>query len=337
MEPSDGPPERSGPLRVHLAPRLDRRRRESLEARFGERIRLTGGSKPEGKADYEVLVTGRPTPELLDASEALTTLVVPWAGIPKPAVPLLRQRPHLCVHNLHHNAAATAELAIGLLLAVAKNVLVYDRELRANDWTNRGNLERSLQLRGRRATILGYGAIGRRIAAACRSLGMTVTGVSRLGPSGHPDAPDPVLPAADLNRALDGTDVLFVCCPATPETEGVIGAPQLARLPEDAVLVNVARGSVVDEGDLYDALRRRRLFGAGLDVWYRYPTCTAEEGRTPPSRFDFHELPNVVMSPHRAGHVRETEEERSRALAETLQAILDGREPPHRVDVEAGY
>jgi phosphoglycerate dehydrogenase-like enzyme len=308
-------------------------------------VHLTGGTDPPDPADYRVLVTGRPTPELLDASDALHTLIIPWAGVPKPTTPLLKARPRLRVHNLHHNADATAELAIGLMLAVAKNVPRFDRELRGNDWTSRGKLERSLQLRGRRGVVLGYGAIGRRVAEVCLAMGMSVTGVSRSGaaraPAGNAGnvggAAVRVVPVTELDRLLPEADVLLVCCPATPETEGLLDAARLERLPRDAVLVNVARGTVVDEAALFEALRKRRLFGAGLDVWYRYPTSSAAEKNTPPSRFDFHTLSNVVMSPHRGGHVRETEAHRMAALAGALGAIARGEEPPHRVDVEAGY
>jgi phosphoglycerate dehydrogenase-like enzyme len=324
---------------VHISPSLGRAEREVLEGHLGDAVQLTGGTDPPDPADYRVLVTGRPTPELLDASDALHTLIIPWAGVPKPTTPLLKARPHLRVHNLHHNADATAELAVSLMLAVAKNVLRLDRELRGNDWTSRARMDRSLQLRGRRAMVLGYGAIGRRVAEVCHALGMSVTGVSRRGlPAGRrPSGPVRVVPVTELDRHLPDADVLLLCCPATPETEGLLDAARLDLLPRDAVLVNVARGSVVDEGALFEALRGRRLFGAGLDVWYRYPTSSAAEKNTPPSRFDFQALSNVVMSPHRGGHVRETEAHRMAALAEALGAIARGEEPPHRVDVDAGY
>lgn len=338
--------DRSEPLRVHVSPSLAKRGEELLRKRLGENVSITVGRNAPDPPDFEILVSGRPTPELLDASRELHTLIVPWAGITKGVQALLKGRPQLRVHNLHHNAAATAELAIALLLSVAKNVRRFDAELRENDWSNRGNLQRALQLAGRTAVVIGWGEIGRRVGAVCEAFGMEVLGVSRRGPQDAPETARASALAADeaahcavseLATLLPRAQVLIVCCPATDETEGLLGPDELALLPRDCILVNVARGVVIDEEALWNTLSRRRILGAGLDVWYRYPTRTAEEKRTEPSKFPFHELSSVVMSPHRGGHVRETTELRMAALGDALAALAAGEEPAHRVDVEAGY
>jgi phosphoglycerate dehydrogenase-like enzyme len=117
----------------------------------------------------------------------------------------------------------------------------------------------------------------------------------------------------------------------------MVGEAELALLPPGAVLVNVGRGAIVREEALYHALREGRLAAAGLDVWYRYPTSEAEAVDAAPSAFPFHELDNVVMSPHRAGHVAEDDDLRMKALAELLNAAARGEPMPNRVDLEAGY
>jgi phosphoglycerate dehydrogenase-like enzyme len=111
----------------------------------------------------------------------------------------------------------------------------------------------------------------------------------------------------------------------------------LARLPRGAILVNVARGDVVDEEALYDALASGHLGGAGLDVWYRYPESEEARAATLPARRPFHELENVVLSPHRAGHGRGTEAARAAHLARLLAAAAGGEAIPHRVDLDRGY
>jgi phosphoglycerate dehydrogenase-like enzyme len=103
------------------------------------------------------------------------------------------------------------------------------------------------------------------------------------------------------------------------------------------VLVNVGRGPIVDEAALYAALRDGTLYAAGLDVWYNYPADEAARAHTPPSDYPFHELDNVVMSPHRAGSSVETEALRMVHLARLLNAAARGEPMPNRVDLEAGY
>jgi phosphoglycerate dehydrogenase-like enzyme len=130
--------------------------------------------------------------------------------------------------------------------------------------------------------------------------------------------------------------VLFISLPLTHETRGIIGADEISLLPRDAVIINVARGAVIEEGALYEALREGRIH-AGLDVWYDYPTTPEMRKNTQPSRFAFQELDNVVMSPHVAGHSDETDDLRARALAEMLNAAAGGKPLPNRVDLESGY
>ncbi len=130
---------------------------------------------------------------------------------------------------------------------------------------------------------------------------------------------------------------MIVCLPSTEHTKGLLDARRLGLLPDGAVLVNVARADIVDEDALYEGLESRRIAAAGLDVWYRYPQ--SEDGRsdTLPGNRPFHELANVVPSPHRAGHGAGTEAERARHLASTLNAAARGADVPHRVDIAEGY
>lgn len=101
--------------------------------------------------------------------------------------------------------------------------------------------------------------------------------------------------------------------------------------------MNVARGPVVEEQALYEALRSGHLGGAGLDVWWRYPEGETDRALTLPSTFPFHELDSVVLSPHRAGHAEATESLRARHLADLLNDIACGKDPRGRVDLERGY
>jgi phosphoglycerate dehydrogenase-like enzyme len=126
----------------------------------------------------------------------------------------------------------------------------------------------------------------------------------------------------ELDRLLDAADVAVVCVPVGERTRGLVGARELALLGPDSYLVNVARGRVVDEEALYDALRERRIAGAALDVWWTYPA----EGsvRSAPSRFPFHELDNVVMTPHVSGRSVGSARARTELVVAQLERLSTG-------------
>ena len=108
-------------------------------------------------------------------------------------------------------------------------------------------------------------------------------------------------------------------------------------LPPDCVLVNIGRGEIIEQAALYQSLRTGKLGSAGLDVWYNYPKKEETRANTMPGDFPFHELNNLVMSPHRGGLVKETEHLRMTALAKVLSLAASNHEIPNRVDLIAGY
>ena len=300
---------------------------------------FTTGSDLPQPADYHILIAGRPTRAHIEASPNLQTLVIPWAGIPESTRALMLGFPEIAVHNLHHNAGPVAELVVALLLAAAKGIVALDRSLRAHDWTPRYQPSPAPLLAGQTALVLGYGVIGRSVAHLCRGLGMEVIATRRRATMlpRRDEQGILVAPADALHELLPRAGALLICVPHTPETTGLIGAGELGLLPAHAVLVNIARGPVVEEAALYHALRERTILAAGLDVWYNYPADEAARAHTQPSAYPFHELDNVVMSPHRAGHSTATEALRLTHLAELLNAAARGEPLPNRVDLKAGY
>jgi phosphoglycerate dehydrogenase-like enzyme len=266
-------------------------------------------------------------------------LVIPYAGLPDATRTLLQGFPHLAVHNLHHNAALTAEMALTLLLAAAKFIIPCDRALRQHDWRPRYYPPPAVSLDGKTALILGFGQVGQRIGRACHALGMHGLALRRQPDNTIPPVEYPVeIFGPDmLHQLLPRAHALIIALPATAATEALIGERELALLPPAAVLVNVGRGATVDQGALYAALTSGRLGAAGLDVWYRYPHSQAEWENTPPADYPFHSLDNVVLSPHRAGASTETESLRMTHLAELLNAAARGEPVPNRVNVQAGY
>jgi phosphoglycerate dehydrogenase-like enzyme len=320
-------------IHVHVLEDFDEPALALLRANLADSVQLTSGSDIPG--DTNILIGGRPTSQQLTACPFLQALIVPWAGVPENTRELLRDFPHVTLHNLHHNAAATAEMALALLFAAAKFIVPLDQKLRANDWSPRYAPARSLGLEGKTALIIGYGQIGQRVGRVCHALGMNVIATRRNRVEA--DALAEVHPTSDLPQLLPRAQFVIITAPLTPETKGLIGERELAALPRGAVLVNVGRGAIVDEGALYHALKHGALTAAGLDVWYNYPKDEASQANTPPAQYPFGELDNVVLSPHRGGDDFGIDVARMRDLAELLNAAARGDEMANRVSLEAGY
>ena len=326
------------PLYVHVLFELTVASRAQLEPQIDSSIALSA-NPASPPLETQILVGGRPTEEQLIRCPEVRAVIVPYAGVPSATQRLLTSDfPHISLHNLHHNATAAAELAVALMLDAAKSITSVDRAFRHHDWRSRYDGSTMQLLHGKTLLLLGLGAIGTRVATICHAMGMNVMAVRR-----RPGRPSPgfvrVAAPEKLPSLLPGADVLCVAAPLTPKTEGLIGSKELSAMPNHAVLVNVARGAIVDEQALYDALRTKRIAAAGIDTWYAYPRTEPERVGTPPSRFPFWELDNVVMSPHRGGAFGSTEMEQRRMdqLAEILNAAATGSPLPNRVDIEAGY
>jgi phosphoglycerate dehydrogenase-like enzyme/ASC-1-like (ASCH) protein len=325
-------------LNVHLLYDYGQQEMDLLRSQLQPGITLTVGKEIADESDYHVLVGGRPDRRQLAASPILHTLIVPWVGIPLETSELLAEYPHIAVHNLHHNAAPTAELAIALLFAATKFIIPYDRTLRQNDWSMRYHKQTPARLLdGKTALVLGYGAIGKRVAQACRALGMSVLAVKRKPAQASDEVANEIHPAQDLHALLPRADALLICLPLTAQTEDLIGEKELAMLPANSVLVNVSRGPIVNETALYNALRDGQLHAAGIDVWYNYPSNKESRSNTAPASVPFHELDNVVMSPHRGGHTAESGRLRMPHLANLLNNANEGKPLPNKVDLKSGY
>lgn len=312
-------------MRVHLAEPFPEEAFAAFRHALAAGIDVTVGPTPP--ADVAYLVDG--TPEDISGLTSLRAVIVPYAGVPDRTCELVRQLPGVALYNLHFNAATTAEMAVGLLIAAARRIALGDRRLREGYWLGRQDESKSNLLTGRTACIYGYGEIGQRIGRVLEALEMRVVGVSRSGqaPARFADA--------DLDEALSVSHVLVVAAPLTPQTRGRIGAREIGLLQPPRLVVNVGRAAIIDEAALFSGLESGDVAAAGLDVWYRYPQA-GDTGPVPPSRFDFASLPNVVMSPHRAGNGDLTEGMRAQGLAELLNRLIAG-EDVRPVDLDRGY
>jgi len=324
----------SSPIRVHLTRKLTEKAQTRLISQLAENVRLTVGPDLPDPSDYHILVDGTPTRESLEVSLHLKSIIIPWAGLPKATREIMLEFPQVSVHNLHHNAGATAEMALALLFATAKFIIPMDQTMRQGNWTPRYEANPSISLEGKTALILGYGSIGQHIGRVLKAMGLRIIGIRR---SPKPDEVAEVYGLDDLQRLLPETNILMVTAPGTPDTKGLVGTGELTLMPKGGILINVGRGPIVDQEALYQALISEHLYAAGMDVWYNYPADEDARASTFPADYPFHELDNFVMSPHRGGGTQETETLRMDALAESLNAAARGESMPNRVNLRAGY
>ena len=249
-------------------------------------------------------------------------------GIDERAVP-----PGCVLCNVRGQEQTIAEWVLMAALAVQRRLLVHDRELRRGFWHGDWDMAAAESDLGERTMgSLGFGAIGERVTQLARCLGMRTLAVTRSPSAERAAAVDRLGPLSDLGRLFEDSDVVVVCVPLRPETEGLVGRPELEALGPSGILVNVARGPVVQERALYEALRDARLGGAALDVWYRYP----KRGKaTRPATRPFWELENVVMTPHVSGSSASARRRRWEFVVAQLRRLAAG-EPLKNVVATGG-
>ncbi|SDB32063.1 hydroxyacid dehydrogenase [Belnapia rosea] len=215
------------------------------------------------------------------------------------------------------NDLSVAEHAMMLMLAVARRVLDNDQVVKAGGWWAKDG-PGMVDLAGRSVLVVGYGRIGSRVANYCRAFQMKVM---VMDPGFHPAriAADGFTPIRDLQAGLAEADVVTLHCPLSPATHHLMDAAAFAALRPGAILVNTARGPIVEEAALVAALQSGRLQGAGLDVLEVEPSTATNP---------LYAMPNVVVSPHNAASTEEGLARMARQAARNILDVLDGKRDP---------
>ena len=294
-------------------------------------IRVTDEARIVDKlGDVDVLVAMAFTREMAAAARRLKLVQVPGAGlerIDRAALPA-----GTALANAYGHEVGIAEYVLGAMLTLTRGFVRLDAGLRRGAWESQWAVGATPpppwpELAGKTLGILGYGRIGQALAQRARAFDMEICAIRRDVARSARDGLARLGGLDILDEVLRRSDYLAITLPATAATRGLLGAAQLALMKPTAVLVNVARAEIVDEQALYRALAGRAIAAAALDVWYRYPIDATP---TPPARQPFHELPNVLMTPHVSGWTEGMLAARARLIADNIRRISRG-EPPENL------
>ncbi|MDP3693430.1 hydroxyacid dehydrogenase [Bradyrhizobium sp.] len=254
---------------------------------------------------------GEPELEASLDMKVVTRIGVGFDAVDVPA--LSRRKVPLMVAGTA-NSPSVAEQALFMMLMLAKRAVEMHSIVKDGKWASRlGMLPYDLY--GKTVLIVGFGRIGTRTAKRCLAMEMNVLIFDPYKPAAEITAAG-CEPVTDLDAALPRADFVSIHCPKNPETVGMFNAARLQRMKPTAYLINTARGGIIDEPALYDALSSGRLAGAGLDVFEQEP---------PPSGHSLFALPNVIMAPHVAGVTREAVDRMSEQTARNILSALDGQ------------
>ncbi|ARP63445.1 dehydrogenase [Mesorhizobium sp. WSM1497] len=262
-----------------------------------------------------VIVRAPLPPQLFDGAKLLRAAIRHGAGLDMIPMEAATAAGVLVANVPAVNARSVAEHVMFVALALLRNFRVVDRDLRAKGWlAGREHANANSELAGKTIGIVGLGAVGQAVGhIAAHGFDLKVLATTR---SMQP-APDKV-GFLSIDALVEQSDIIVLCCPLTPETRGLINRERIARMKPQALLINVSRGPVVDDDALIEALQKRRIGGAALDVFATQPL---------PSNHPYFGFDNVIVTPHMAGITEESMMRMGVGAAGEALLVLAGKLP----------
>ncbi len=280
--------------------------------------------------EASALITNTITVEELDVAKNLGFVQVPFAGVDTFNLTELFKR-GILLANVHSNSTSVAEFAFSLVLALAKDVVRGDRDLRKGYWHGWMGREANVELEGKTICIVGFGAIGKKVAQFAEAFGMKVIGVKRTLET-IPQKYE-MYAQDSLILAVSKADFVVSTLPLTSETRGLFNK-EVFEAMRGKFFVNVGRGLVVNEEDFFVALKNKVLRGAAVDTWWVYPEKPMQYAY--PSKYPLWELDNIIMTPHGAGQSDQSVVKMWREASTNVVRFLKGEKPENLV-TERGY
>jgi len=256
------------------------------------------------------------TPAFMDKLPKLKIISTFGAGYERIDIEAARSRGIKVTNVPDTNCGCVADAAMALLLSALRQVAASDRFMRAGQWTKQRVYAITPRFYGRRLGIIGLGAIGLEIARRAEGFKLDIAYHNRRQRSDVPYRYE-----ADVLALASWADYLVTACPLTAETRGLVNRDMLKALGPAGVFVNIARGGVADQKALFEALRDRTIYAAGLDVFENEPDVDPA----------FFTLENAVLTPHCAGITIDSGLDSAEVVIANLKAHFEGREPPTRI------
>ncbi len=276
----------------------------------------------ESLANADVYIGTDFNEEMGRASKNLKAILIAAAGydrIDPSAVP-----PGVVIANSYHHEAPIAEWVMAVAVALDHDLFASESTFRSGDWSYWPSRHGSFrELYGRTFGIIGFGAIGKRVAKLANAYDMKVV-VAGHRPLEEPEPSDVEYGFGSdaMDRVLRESDFVLVSTPLIESTRGLLGEREIGLMKEDAYLINPARGHIVDEKALFDALKTNAIAGAAIDTWYEYPVSEDDSPR--PSKYPYWELDNVIMTPHHSGATFGTRDRRAETVAANIDRLVNG-------------
>jgi len=251
------------------------------------------------------------------------------AGIEKSLFPSILKSKTIITNASGVHAGPVSEFVLGMMLYLSKKFDGCEKFKQNNVWSQWELARQTIQLKGKTVGIIGFGDIGKAIAKKCKAFEMNVIATRRLQKKIESKKNvDELIPLANLDYLLHNSDYIVIACPLTPLTSGLIGKTELNKMKTSAFIVNIARGEIINEPELINALQKKKIAGTALDVFSTEPL----EKSSP--LFD---LENVFLSPHISGNFPEYQKDVVIQFADNLNRYIQGKALKNRVCKKRQY
>jgi len=254
--------------------------------------------------DADVLIGWRPTRAILKNAVKLKMFINPGTGVTH-LIDLFRelnQEREVKLINGHGHSYFVAQHAVALLLTFMNKTILHHQWMKQGKWRTGDKEAASIPLRFRKVGLLGYGAINKKILKMLQGFNIEFSILRKHWEKQNEQLITPVkkFTQYQVNEFCDEIDILLIAIPLTSKTKDLIGKEQLNLLGKEGILINVGRGEIINELALYNALKDKTITGAAIDVWYNYSPDEDTDGKKYPYNYPFHELDNIILSPHRS-------------------------------------
>ncbi|NNC94498.1 MAG: hypothetical protein HKN92_02980 [Chitinophagales bacterium] len=286
--------------------------------------------------EVDAIVGWRPTEELISKAQKMKLFVNPGAGV-RHLRDKFSKRQDVAVANSHGNAYSTAQHIVAMLLSATNKLIQHHQWMKAGKWRTGDKEGKSFQIKTLKIGLLGYGHINRQVHEFLKPFQAEVYFCKRSEDGITKEESHSFYPLERIHDFISLVDVLIVTVPHTSGSESMIGAKELELLGENGILINTGRGAVIEEEALYHALQKKQIAFAAVDVWYKYDCDENEEGKKYPYKYPFHELENILFSPHRAASPLEDLNRWSDVIFNLKQLCLNEPAYINVVDLRIGY